>query len=67
MLLMGHDCVFCSEANLLLCRETRLAALFIDSGTMVQLKGVRSSTDDKPCFKIIAICRINWTVKLLVD
>lgn len=67
VLLMGHGYVFCSKANLLLCRETRLAALFIDSGMMVQLKGSLSSTDDKPCFKIIAICRINWTVKLLVD
>lgn len=67
VLLMGHGCVFCSRACLLLCWETRLAALFMDSGTVVQLKGSWSYTDDKPCFKIIVIPGINWTVELLVD
>lgn len=67
VLLMGHGYVCCRKNNLLLCRETRLAALFMDSGTMVQLKGSCPYTDDKPCFKIIAIHGINWTVKLLVD
>lgn len=43
------------------------AALFMDSGTMVQLKGSCSYSDDKPSFKIIAILGINWAVKLLVD
>lgn len=67
VLLMGHGCVFCSKANLLVCWETRPAALFMESSMVVQLKGTCSYTDHKPCFKIIAICGINWTVKLLVD
>lgn len=66
-LLIGHGYVFCNKANLLLCRETMPAALFMDSGTMVQLKGSCSYSDDKPSFKIIAILGINWAVKLLVD
>lgn len=37
--LMGHSYVFHNKANLSACHETKLKALFMDSGMMVQLKG----------------------------
>lgn len=67
VLLMGYGYIFCSKANLLVCCEIRPAALFMDRGMMVQLKGACSYTDGKPRFQVIAMCSINWTVKVLVD
>jgi len=37
--LLGHSYVFHNKANLSACHETRLEALFLDSGMMVQLEG----------------------------